>query len=82
MEKFDITGTYLFQFGSQGSGNGQLNSPLGILVHDGKIYVSDDSNHCISVFQLDGQFSHIIGSGHLTYACVVAILQSVVMVSC
>ena len=65
VQKVDITGTYLFQFGSQGSGNGQLQNPLGIIVHDGKVYVGEYGNHRISVFQLDGQFSHIIGSGHL-----------------
>ena len=31
-----------------------------------KLYVAEFSNHRISVFQLDGQFSHIIGSGHLS----------------
>ena len=65
VQKFNITGTYLFQFGSQGSGNGQLMHPLGITVHDGKVYVGEYNNNRISVFQLDGQFSHIIGSGHL-----------------
>ena len=73
---FDITGTYLFQFGSHGSCNGQLKSPLGITVHDGKLYVGEYSNHRISVFQLDGQFSHIIGSGHLDYPWYVAFSSS------
>ena len=73
VQKFDITGTYLFQFGSQGSGNGQLKQPLGIIVHDGKLYVGEWGNHCISVFQLDGQFSHIIGSGHLQYPWYIAV---------
>ena len=73
VQKFDITGTYLFQFGSQGSGNGQLKHPLGIIVHDGKVYVGEYHNHRISVFQLDGQFSHIIGSGHLSYPWYIAV---------
>ena len=69
VQSFNITGTYLglLQFGSQGSGNGQLRVPVGIIVHNGKLYISDNNNHRISVFQLDGQFSHIIGSGHLSY---------------
>ena len=65
VQKFDITGTYLFQFGSQGSHNGQFKYPLGIIVHNGKLYVAEHDNHRILVFQLDGQFSSIIGSGHL-----------------
>ena len=39
--------------------------PLGIIVHDDKLCVADRGNRHISVFQLDGQFSHIIASGHL-----------------
>ena len=35
------------------------------MVHYGKVCVGDWGNHRISVFQLDGQFSHIIGSNHL-----------------
>ena len=66
VQNFDITGTYLFQFGSQGSGNGQLKNPLGISVHDGKLYVAEWGNNRISVIQLDGQFSHIIGLGHVS----------------
>ena len=65
VQKFGINGAYLLQFGSQGSGNGQLSNPSGITIHDGKLYVGEHGNNRISVFQLDGQFSHIIGSGHL-----------------
>ena len=35
VQKSDINGVYVFQFGTQGSANGQLRSPLGILVHNG-----------------------------------------------
>ena len=66
VQKFNINGADLFQFGTQGSGNGQLKNPLGIVVHNGKLYVAEEGNNRISVFQLDGQFSHIIGSGHLS----------------
>ena len=66
VQKFDITGAYLFQFGTQGSGNGEMMRPLGIVVHSSKLYVSEVTNHRISVFHLDGQFIHIIGSGYLS----------------
>ena len=65
--------TYLLQFGSQGSANGQLVYPIGITVHNGKLYVIENGNHCISVFQLDGQFSYIIGSGHLNNPWYIAV---------
>ena len=67
VQKFDIHSSYLCQYGSQGSCNGQLLHPLGVVVRDDKVYVGEWSNQRISVFQLDGQFSHIIGSGHLKY---------------
>ena len=66
VQKFDITGAYLLQFGTQGSGDGELMRPLGIVVHSDKLYVSEVTNHRISVFHLDGQFIHIIGSGYLS----------------
>ena len=65
VQKFN-NGVYLFQFGTLGSANGQLGNPIGIIVHNGKVYVTEFGNDRISVFQLDGQFSHIIGSGHLS----------------
>ena len=66
VQKFEISGKFLILFASKGSGNGQLTKPLGITVHNDKVYVAECSGKRISVFQLDGQFSHIIGSGHLS----------------
>jgi len=65
VQKFDDKGAYLLQFGEPGSGNGQLNGPVGIVVHKDKVYVADNNNHRVSVFHLNGQFSLIIGSGQL-----------------
>ena len=64
VQKFVSTGHFI-QFGTHGSGNGQMKHPLGIILHNGKLYVTEWGNNRISVFQLDGQFSHIIGSCHL-----------------
>jgi len=68
VQKFDITGVYLLQFGTYGSGSGQLRHPLGIIVHNDKIFVAEFTkrNHRISVFHLDGRFSHNFRSGHLS----------------
>ena len=65
VQKFDINDKYLCQFDTLGSANGQLENPIGIIVHDGKLYIAEWGKNRISVFQLDGRFSHIIGSGHL-----------------
>ena len=73
VQKYSVTGTYLLQFGSRGSRDGQLNNPLGILVHNRQVYVVENSGNRISVFQLDGQFSHIIGSGNLKNPCYIAV---------
>ena len=65
VQVFDVSGKYLYQFGSGGSGNAQLNHPIGITIHNNKVFVSNSSNGCISVFHTNGQFSHIIGKGQL-----------------
>jgi len=65
VQKFAINGVYLFQFGYRGSRNGQLNSPYGIIVHNDRLYIAENGNQRISVFQLNGQFCCIIGSGQL-----------------
>ena len=66
VQKFDDNGEFMIQFGTPGSGNGQLNYPLGITVYNDKVYVTECQGKRISVFWLDSQFSHIIGSDHLS----------------
>ena len=65
VQKFEISGKFMILFGTIGSGYDQLKNPLGITVHNDKVYVAECWGNRISVFQLDGQFSHIIGSGQL-----------------
>ena len=67
VQKFKVSGKYLNQFGSSGYGNGQLNGPIGITTHHNKVFVSEESNVRISVFRTNGQFSHTIGKGQLSY---------------
>ena len=61
IQKFDISGNHLLQFGGK---DNQLNCPAGITIHYDKVFVADLFGH-ISVFQTNGQFSHIIGKGRL-----------------
>ena len=60
VQKLDINGMYLLKFSTRATGNDHLKSPIGITVHNGKVYVVENSGNRISVFHCDGQFSHII----------------------
>jgi DNA-binding beta-propeller fold protein YncE len=59
---FESTGPLVRTVGRPGSGNGELNGPLG-LAHsdDGRLYVADSRNHRIQVFAADGTFLTSIG---------------------
>ena len=57
IQVFDASGTFLFKFGSLGSGDGQFDSPWGVAVDaSGKIYVTDVFNRRIQVFDASGDF--------------------------
>jgi tripartite motif-containing protein 71 len=50
-------GSYLFDFGSKGSGKEQLESPVGIATSaDGRVLVADRGNHRIQIYDADGKF--------------------------
>jgi hypothetical protein len=47
----------VISFGTQGAGDGQLNSPLGVTVApNGRVYVADYNNSRIQVFTADGAY--------------------------
>ena len=51
------TYSYAFQFGSYGSGDGQLNIPYGVALDAaGNIYVADSGNQRVQVFNSQGNF--------------------------
>ena len=64
VQKFTTSGEFISTFGSYGSGDGQLNTPVGICIDpDGKIYVAEYRNNRISVFNADESFNrHISGN--------------------
>lgn len=47
---FDSELNYLYTFGSSGISNDQFNNPGDIAVKDGKIYVADQYNHRVQIF--------------------------------
>ena len=48
---------FIRQFGSRGSGEGELQEIWSIAVDKyNLVYVADIGNHCISIFTIEGQF--------------------------
>jgi 6-bladed beta-propeller/FlgD Ig-like domain len=55
---FTSEGFFLHQFGSSGSGSGELNFPVGIAIDEGadKVFIGDQGNSRIVVYDLNGNF--------------------------
>ena len=63
VQEFSSTGTYITQFGVEGTANGQFKEPQGIAVDSkGNIWVSDTGNRRIQEFNSKGEFTRSIGS--------------------
>ena len=61
--KFTGTGTYLTQWGSLGSGDGQFDGPFGVSTDAaGDVYVSDTANHRIQKFSSAGTYLCQLGT--------------------
>jgi DNA-binding beta-propeller fold protein YncE len=61
-------GALLRRFGSEGSGDGQLKSPLGLCFMSGhRLAVADWDNQRVSVFSVEGEFVRHVGVGKLRY---------------
>ena len=50
---FDLDGVVMHEFGNYGQRYGEFDSPRGITVNEGKIYVSDPYNYRIQVFSME-----------------------------
>lgn len=63
VQVFTKNGTFLWAWGSVGTGNGQFNYPTGIAVdRSGNVYVSDSGNNRIQVFNSTGDFLRTWGT--------------------
>ena len=60
IQMYSQDGEFLSEFGSKGSGDGELDNPRGLLYLDGQIYVVDSGNHRIQVFTSDGTYSYTL----------------------
>lgn len=57
IQKFSNTGAFISQIGTQGSGNGQLNGPVGVAVDNlGNVYVTDKGNYRVQKFDSNGAY--------------------------
>ena len=64
IQKFDLWGNYLFQFGAK-----KLRNARDITIHNNKTYVTDKATRCVAVFDTDGQFCYTIKSQHMRSPC-------------
>ncbi len=63
VQEFSPTGTYMAQFGSYGSENGQFKSPTGIAIDfEAHVWVADTENNRVQEFTSTGAFIRKFGS--------------------
>ena len=62
IEVFNESGSKVRSIGSGGSGDGQFNTPLGIVLRGDVMYVADNGNHRIQKLTLSGTFMSKFGS--------------------
>ena len=60
VQKFSVSKrSFISKFGSSGKGEGQFSSPRGICIDpEGKVFIADNSNHRIQVFNEDDSFAY------------------------
>jgi peptidylamidoglycolate lyase len=75
--KFAADGSFLFQWGTKGTGPGQFDLPHGITLDAaGRVYVADRSNQRVQVFDASGHFLRQWKGGEIGRPYAVAIDQS------
>ncbi|KAL5496386.1 hypothetical protein EMCRGX_G012657 [Ephydatia muelleri] len=71
VQKLTSSGKFLHKFGQQGSGQGQFNEPVVVIIDsNNKLIVSDSDNHRIQIFNEDGGWLLTIdgnGSGNHSF---------------
>ncbi|XP_066268830.1 uncharacterized protein [Branchiostoma lanceolatum] len=76
-------GQFLFQFGSEGSGEGQLNYPRGICTdRAGNIIVADSGNGCVEMFDKTGKFLKHIATDMAGLQAVAMATQGQLVMTC
>src|SRR5262249_9133501 len=79
VQKFDNSGVYQAQWGTSGSGDGQLSNPVAITADAaGNVFVVDTGNHRVQMFSEAGVFAakwgtHGGGNGQFNFPCGIAV---------
>lgn len=60
IQKFDVTGRYLLEFGRHGTGEGEFQRPSGLALRNGEVFVVDAFNDRIQVFSEDGRYLRLV----------------------
>ncbi len=66
IEKFDSNGNFIKQIGSCGTNLGQFKTALSCAVYGSLLYVADEGNHRIDIFDLDGNYITSWSKSYLT----------------
>lgn len=61
VQVFKPDGTYLYEFGSFGQGDGQFSRPESMVIDGDHIYITDECNHRLVVFKTDGTWVRNMG---------------------
>ena len=83
---FGLDGSFVRQWGAKGSGEGQFNRPLFVVVRGEEVLVTEFDNHRVQVFGLDGSYKRQWGgqgdgAGQFQNARGIAVSEGEVLVS-
>ena len=62
LQKFTSSGELIKCIGQKGSKEAEFDDPRGVIIHSNQVYVCDEDNHRIQVFDLDLNYIRSIGS--------------------
>jgi DNA-binding beta-propeller fold protein YncE len=62
IERFNLEGEEAFEWGSDGSGPGELSNPRGVAANESEVIVADDDNQRIDKFDPSGAFQRAVGT--------------------
>ena len=70
---FDKNGNYLRSINGNEGKAGRFDQPHGVFIdrrkEEPELYIADRNNKCVKVYDLEGNFKRVFGSGFLIYPC-------------
>ena len=82
---FNLDGSFVRRWGSEGSGDGQFDSSCAVVVNGDEVLITDFKNHRVQVFGLDGVYKRQWGgrgdgAGQFEYPDGIAVSEGEVFV--